>query len=159
MLERISENLTRQLKGLEVMDLLLEEEFSHLTSRKTDAVIGIELSIQELLRQFSKEKAELRKIAKMMDKKATRISDLIGVFHGKADGELTELLDKVERKERVCAFKARRNAVMAQALMDQGRKLIDEFCEAVIPKDNTTYGHGGRVAAPRLNASLIQGRM
>lgn len=159
MLERVSENLTRQLKGLEVMDLLLEEEFSQLTSRDTDAVIGTELSLQELLRQFSKEKAELRKMAKMLDKKASRISDLVGNFHGKSDGELADLLDSVERKERVCSFKARRNAVLAKALMEQSRKLINEFCEAVIPKDNTMYCHGGRVAAPRLNASLIQGRM
>ena len=56
MFAQIQGNLNRQLKGLELLVSLMEEEFELLCNRDTDAVATLEFSIHELLRQLAVER-------------------------------------------------------------------------------------------------------
>ena len=49
-------NLDRQAKALTLLGELLDEEFSLLLKHETEAVMGLEFSIHELLRQLAVEK-------------------------------------------------------------------------------------------------------
>ena len=49
-------NLDRQARALKLLSSLLEEEFSLLVKRDTDAIMAQEFSIHELLRQLAGEK-------------------------------------------------------------------------------------------------------
>ena len=49
-------NLDRQARALKLLSSLLEEEFSLLVSRDTNAIMAQEFSIHELLRQLAVEK-------------------------------------------------------------------------------------------------------
>ena len=53
MFANIQDTLNRQDKALDLMKELLQEEFSLLMKRDTDAVMTIEFSIHELLRQLA----------------------------------------------------------------------------------------------------------
>ena len=61
MFATIQDTLSRQDKALDLMKELLEEEFSLLTKRDTDAIMTIEFSIHELLRQLATEKESIIK--------------------------------------------------------------------------------------------------
>ena len=52
----IHESLSRQEKALCLLRDLLEEEYSSLLSRDTDAVVSLEFSVQELIRHLAVEK-------------------------------------------------------------------------------------------------------
>ena len=59
MFANIQDTLNRQDKALDLMKELLQEEFSLLMKRDTDAVMTIEFSIHELLRQLATEKESI----------------------------------------------------------------------------------------------------
>ena len=60
MIERILSNLGRQHGAVRLLEVLLSEEFSHLSERNPGAVASVEFSIQELLRQLAVERRSLQ---------------------------------------------------------------------------------------------------
>ena len=54
-------SLIRQSKALALLCELMEEEYQTLLGHNTDAVVALEFSIQELIRQLAAEKATIMK--------------------------------------------------------------------------------------------------
>ena len=53
MFQIVSQSLQRQAKALSLLFELLEEEYFSIMDRKTEAVVALEFSLQELIRQIA----------------------------------------------------------------------------------------------------------
>ena len=149
----LENTLMRQDKAMDLMHELLREEFSLLTERDTDAIMTIEFSIHELLRQLASEKegiisflggGKLRDYAQMLpDDKKTIILHL---WH------------QIDSKEQACAKQASRNTQLSLGLLDQSKAMLDYLHERIIPPQRTAYSRKGIYTQARPQASLINGR-
>lgn len=158
MLERIHANLARQNKALDLLLTLLEEEFTLLRDRQAPEISRIEFSIQELLRQIAAERAALRVLVAAAEPGARRLAALLpGLPAGEA-AALTAALRQADRAEQACAVQAEKNTIMAQALAEQSRSLLDYLHREIQPKQANTYSGRGRYSAHRPGASILQRR-
>ena len=57
MFQIVSQSLQRQSKALSLLFELLEEEYFSIMERKTETVVALEFSLQELIRQIAVEKS------------------------------------------------------------------------------------------------------
>lgn len=149
----LESTLTRQNQAMDLMHGLLQEEFSLLMQRDTDAIMTLEFSIHELLRQLASEKesiisflggGKLRDYAQMLpeDKKMV----ILYLWH------------QIDKKEQACAKQASRNTQLSLGLLDQSKELLDYLHERMIPPQKTVYSRKGVYAQPRPQPSLIEGR-
>ena len=142
----------RQNKAMDLMYELLTEEFTLLMARDTDAIMTLEFSIHELLRQLASEKesiirflggGKLNDYAQMLaDDKRTIILQL---WHG------------IDDKEQRCARQASQNTQLSLGLLDQSKDLLNYLHERIIPPQRTAYSRKGVYAQSRPQASLITG--
>lgn len=158
MLERMHQNLLRQEKALEYLKILLEEEFSHLRGHDPQAVVGVEFSIHELLRQIAAERRELKRISVQLCPNVKTIHDLLGEIDPEEAERLREVVDRADRKEQTVAVLAERNAYLARGLMEQSRNMLEFLHEKIQPRSENTYSAGGRFSKSRPRASLMSGR-
>ena len=124
-------NLDRQARALKLLSSLLEEEFSLLVSRDTNAIMAQEFSIHELLRQLAVEKEN--------------------TVRG-----LWEVIDELEQS---CARQATRNTQLSLGLMDQSKELMDYLHKRLLPPQRQTYDRGGAYAQVRPDAALLNARL
>lgn len=145
--------LDRQDKAMDLLHELLREEFSLLMERDTDAIMTLEFSIHELLRQLASEKegiihflggGKLRDYAQMLpdDKKAV----ILRLWH------------QIDTKEQSCSKQASRNTQLSLGLLDQSKGLLDYLHERIVPPQRTAYSRRGVYTQTRPEASLINGR-
>lgn len=158
MLERIHANLDRQNKALALLFTLLEEEFSLLRNREAPEVSRIEFSIQELLRQIAVERSSLREMVGAMKPGAKRLAALLPGLPAEEAAALSASLRRIDRAEQVCAVQAEKNTIMAQALAEQSRSLLNYLHQEIQPKSADTYSGRGRYAMRRPEASILQRR-
>jgi flagellar biosynthesis/type III secretory pathway chaperone len=154
MFARIFENLTRQFKALELLQSLLEEEYGLLQRRDTDAIVSLEFSIHQLLRQITLERLDLKKT--MQATTLPEYAALLPEEDGAAVTRLSALIDSLEQRS---ARQASRNAELSLALLDQSQSLLSCLYEQIAPKAQNTYGAGGRFRAERPAAALLSGRL
>ncbi len=155
MFTKISGSLSRQIKALELLKGLMEEEFSLLTSNQVDQITGVELSIHGLLRQIADEKENV--IASLGGGKVLDFAQMLPEEQRK---EIEELYSLVDKREQACARQATLNTEISLALVRQGEKLIQELTKIVSPKKQTTYGKKGAYTNnSRPDAVLISGRL
>lgn len=147
-------NLTRQFKGLELLQQLLEEEFELLRHRDTDAVASLEFSIHELLRQIASERMELK--TTMQGTPLLEYAGLLPDDEGKEVRKLFHLIDSLEQR---CSRQATHNTELSLALLDQSQNLLVFLHEQITPKPATRYGGGGRILNDRPAAALYSGRL
>jgi hypothetical protein len=147
-------NLFRQMKALELLESLLEEEFGLLRARDTEAIGSLEFSIHELLRQIAVERMEVKNV--MQDTKVAEYADMLVHEEGEAIRELLAAIDKGEQR---CARMAGHNAELSLALLDQSHELLSQLHDAVAPKQRNVYSAKGLFAEPRAGAALISGRL
>ncbi|GFM37795.1 flagellar protein FlgN [Desulfovibrio psychrotolerans] len=147
-------NLVRQYKGLQVLDLLIREEFAQLRDNKPQEVTATEFAIHELMRQIAVERLELRK-----ELGGKRLRELTPTLPEEEQVVLEQLLDDIDLLEQECARQASMNARLALALHDQNQHLLEFLHDQVAPKAQNTYGKMGRFTQSRPQASLIQGRL
>lgn len=158
MLERIHANLDRQSKALALLFTLLEEEFSLLRNREAPEISRIEFSIQELLRQIAAERSSLRGLVALMKPGAKRLAALLPGLPAEEAAALSTALRRIDRGEQACAVQAEKNTIMAQALAEQSRSLLNYLHQEIQPKSADTYSGRGRYAMRRPEASLLQRR-
>jgi flagellar biosynthesis/type III secretory pathway chaperone len=158
MLERIHANLDRQNKALALLLTLLEEEFSLLRDRQAPEISRIEFSIQELLRQIAGERATLRAMVAEAKPGAQRLSALLPSLPVEEAAALSAALSQADRREQACAVQAEKNTIMAQALAEQSRSLLDYLHREIQPKQSNTYSGRGRYSSHRPAASILQRR-
>jgi hypothetical protein len=154
MFEYTHGNLVRQFKGMQVLELLIEEEFAQLRNNKPQEITATEFAIHELMRQLAVERLELRKILG-----GKRLSEVMPILSEEQQAILNNQLAELDALEQRCARQASVNAKLALALHDQSQSLLDYIQEQIKPKNQNTYGKKGRYAQTRPEATLIQGRL
>lgn len=160
MMNRIQENLARQNKALELLFILLEEEFSRLMERNSKNITPLELSIQELMRQLASERVSLRQMVQMIDPTASRVRDILGAIESSAAERVRELLIAIDKVEQRCGIQANKNQQLALALYDQSTKLLNFMHKQISPPQNTnSYSAKGRYGKTSSSqATILHGR-
>ncbi len=155
MYQQIHNTLTRQSQGLKLLVSLLDEEYDLLRQRETDAVVAIEFSIHELIRQLAYEKEF---VIRMLN--GGKILHYVELLPAGQSEVLLELYKSIGTNEQRASRQASRNAQLSLALLDQSQRLMQELHSHIIPKPTPTYGRRGAMGTrQRPQASLISGRL
>ena len=154
MYAKIRANLFRQLKGLELLHHLLEEEFACLLERNVEEISALEFSIHELMRQLLNERMEIKGI--MNGVKISEYADMLPLEDGQA---MRTLMHDVLDHEQICSRQAGLNSTLAFGLLDQGQELLDLLYSSAVPKQADTYGASGGMQTTKPRAALISGRL
>lgn len=150
-------SLIRQAKGTQLLNFLLQEEYSLLKSGKPQQVAGLEMTIQELIRQLVREREALqRRLAEMGLHKLAAYLETV-------DDADRELLMSWHRKvldtEQTSAKQASINADLAMALWTQSGKILSYLHKQVTPKEQNTYSAKGTWLQRPTTAALVYGRL
>ena len=158
MFRRLTENLHRQGQGLRVLRELLEEEFSYLLAGEPQKVSAVEFSIQELVRQLVDERGSLRRLIRRVKPAARRLADILPELPADRAEPLAALLKVIDDGEQACAMKAAQNHMLANALHEQSRRLIDFMRSELTPRRHDAYGASGRFVGCRNESMIFRGR-
>ena len=157
-------NLDRQARALKLLSSLLEEEFSLLVSRDTNAIMAQEFSIHELLRQLAVEKENT--VRRLGGGKVRDYADLLEQSDAGESGEgprkaaaLRGLWEVIDELEQSCARQATRNTQLSLGLMDQSKELMDYLHKRLLPPPRQTSDRGGAYAQVRPDAALLNARL
>lgn len=155
MYQRIQESLNRQDKALSLLKDLLEEEYSILLGRDTNAIASLEFSIQELIRQIAVEKALV--IRSLNGKRVMEFSQTLPEEQGRA---LEALFQSIDDSEQAVSRQASRNAQLSLALLDQSTHTLQALTSQVVPPLSGVYGRTGDMRHQKHpQAALISGRL
>ncbi|ATD80355.1 MULTISPECIES: flagellar protein FlgN [Desulfovibrio] len=151
----IHTSLIRQSKALSLLCELMEEEYTALLDRNTDAVVALEFSIQELIRQLAAEKATV-----ITTLAGVRVAEYAGSLSAEEGGALLELLRAIDKAEQGVARQATRNSQLSLALLDQSSRTLQALTSQAMPPKAETYGRrGGMRVQHHPEAALISGRL
>lgn len=154
MYSRIHNTLQRQQRALGVLLELLLEEYALLRERNTGAVVALEFSIHELVRQLAGEKAD---VIRLLDGgRVLHYAELLPEDQGLA---LRTLYADIDKGEQQCSRQASLNAELSLALLDQSQRTMQELHDQVMPRTAQTYGRRGALGTSRPMASFISGRL
>lgn len=161
MIQRIEENLSRQHKAMELLLVLLEEEFSRLRDRRAREITPVELSIQELMRQLAHERLSLRAMVQALDPSAKRVREVLPVMDEERAARIAELAGEMEETEQRCGIQANKNQQLALALFDQSTKLLGYMHKQISPdEDKNGYSAKGRYSrSTNRQAAILHGRL
>ncbi|MDP2847348.1 MAG: flagellar export chaperone FlgN [Humidesulfovibrio sp.] len=146
MIKNIQENLTRQIRALELLSSLLEEEFADLCDRKPQDVSVLELSIQELMRQIAVERRTLRAMIQRAYPGKVRVREVAQELNAEDAQVLSDQLAAMDRVEQICAIQADKNRQLAMGLYDQSLDLLKRLHQAIEPGKSDMYSRRGRYA-------------
>ena len=153
--EQILSSLQRQHKAMELLRDLLLEEFDLLVARDTEAVVHLEFSLHELLRQIASEKTQVIRL--LNGQKARAYAQTLAEDAREAVLALLKTLDNLEQR---CARQASQNAELSLSLLDQSRALLTTLHARISPKTGSTYGKRGAMSSIRRpEAALLVGRL
>jgi hypothetical protein len=147
-------NLTRQAKGLELLEALQLEEFGLLMSLNMEEVGVLEFSVHELLRQLAVERDDLKKT--MQGVKVMDYASMLPEEEGRRVRAMCKIIDAGEQR---CARQAERNSSISLALLDQSHRLMTSLHERITPRPQTVYGARGAYINPRPAAAILNGRL
>lgn len=151
----IHTSLIRQSKALSLLCELMEEEYDALLGRDTDAVVALEFSIQELIRQLAAEKATV-----ITTLAGVRVAEYAGSLASEEGAPLLELLRDIDRAEQGVSRQATRNSQLSLALLDQSSRTLQALTSQAMPPKAETYGRrGGMRVQNHPEAALISGRL
>ena len=153
--EHILSGLQRQRKAMELLQSLLLEEFDLLVARDTEAIVHLEFSIHELLRQLASEKMQVIRL--LNGQKASDYAETLAEDGRDAMLELLQTLDGFEQR---CARQASQNTELSLGLLAQSRALFESLHARIAPKTGSTYGRRGAMSSIRRpEAALLAGRL
>lgn len=158
MKDRILSNLRRQLGAVALLESLLAEEFSHLSTRQPAAVATVEFSIQELLRQIAAERHALHAVYAAVDPNARRLADIADRLDDASREAAAQLCASIDQTEQRAARQASRNYAMALGLFDLTKSSLDNLQKLMTPKKGV-YGARGRMASATPPPGMISGRL
>ncbi len=157
MSERIRENLTRQEKALGLLVGLLQEEFSLLREGKPQEVTGLEMSIQELIRQIAEERAELKRRVLAARGEVVRLGVFVADLPEAEAAPLQRSMAAIDGLEQACARQADKNSRLALALFDQSRDMLQFIHDQIAPKRTEVYSRTGKYAGGKTQAAILLG--
>lgn len=159
MVERMLENMRRQKAALDLLVELLHEEAATLRAGDPHGVSRVEMSIQELIRQVSVERADLKALAQARVPGNQRLDALLAELADHEARPLREMLVEIDRCEQRCAMLSAMNAELAMALHDQSRGLMDYLKDIITPQRTDTYTARGSFPKGFREAALMRGRL
>ena len=151
----VSQSLRRQSKALALLSELLQEEYFSIMERQADAVVSLEFSLQELIRQLA---AEKRCVIQALG--GQRVLKYAETLPEDQAAELRDIFAEVDRGEQLAARQASRNAQLSLALLDQSTRNLRHLTKQVTPPDAAVYGARGTTrykAHP--DAAILSGRL
>lgn len=154
MFQRIHDTLHRQKQALVVLGDLLEEEYQLLLQHDTQAVVSLEFSIHELIRQLAMEKAGI--VTLLGGGKVMHYAEMLPEEEAE---KIRSLFKDIDNGEQRSARQASINTELSLALLDQSQSTMAALHEQVVPKSSFTYGRRGAMGSHRPQASLISGRL
>ncbi|MEG2172079.1 MAG: flagellar protein FlgN [Desulfovibrionaceae bacterium] len=155
MFQRIHDTLHRQQQALGVLGDLLEEEYQLLIHHDTQAVVALEFSIHELIRQLAQEKASI--VQMLGGGKVLHYAEMLPEEEAQ---QLRTLFQNIDRGEQRSSRQASVNTELSLALLDQSQATLTELHNQVAPKSSLTYGRRGAMDDTRRpQASMISGRL
>ncbi|PKN09782.1 MAG: flagellar biosynthesis protein FlgN [Deltaproteobacteria bacterium HGW-Deltaproteobacteria-8] len=160
MLQLIQANLSRQVRALELLSSLLEEEFAALMDRRPQDVSVLEISVQNLMRQLVTERMQLRRFISAGYPGLVRLRDVLAELSAEATTQISADLLDLDKVEQLCAMQADKNRQLALALFDQSMEVLTHLHKAIQPNRSDVYGKRGRFAKPAQGqASFFSGRL
>jgi len=159
MIKLIQANLDRQSKAVLLLSMLLQEEFSLLMKKDPQGVTGVELVIQELMRQISAERMSMRAFVQKIDPSAQRLGQVLPAIEDGQRKEIEKLLGKIDDFEQKCGVQATKNHQLAQALLEQSSSMLEFLHKEITPKQQNVYSARGRYFNPKPQAALVNGRL
>lgn len=154
MYQRIYDTLHRQQRALGLLLELLLEEYALLRARDTAAVVALEFSVHELVRQIAAEKAD---VIRMLD--GGRVLHYAELLPDDQAAPLRDMYASIDAGEQACSRQASLNAELSLALLDQSQRTMQELHDQVVPRSAQTYGRRGAMGSVRPMASFISGRL
>ena len=150
-------SLIRQAKGTELLCLLLREEYALLREGQPDKVAGIEMGIQELIRQLVREREFL--VSRLQLAELDKLGVLLDTL-GPGDRLVFETWQaKIITHEQDSGQLASINADLAMALWKQSGVLLSHFQNQVAPRERNTYSSKGTWQDRTATATLVRGRL
>jgi hypothetical protein len=160
MLQLIQANLSRQVRALELLSSLLEEEFAALMERRPQDVSVLELAVHDLMRQLVAERLQLRRFIGSGYPGLERLRDVLAKIPAEAAAKISADLADLDRTEQLCAMQADKNRQLALGLFDQSMQLLTHLHKAIQPNRSDVYGKRGRFTKPpQGQASFFSGRL
>jgi len=160
MLQLIQANLSRQVRALELLSSLLEEEFAALMERRPQDVSVLELSVQNLMRQLVAERLQLRRFIGAAYPGLALLREVLAKLPAESAVQISADLADLDKVEQLCAMQADKNRQLALALFDQSMQLLTHLHKAIQPNRTDVYGKRGRFAKPpQGQASFFSGRL
>lgn len=154
MFQRIHDTLHRQQQALGVLGDLLEEEYQLLLQHDSHAVVTLEFSIHELIRQLAQEKASI--VVLLGGGKVLHYAQMLPEEDG---AKIRALFKGIDDGEQRSSRQASINTELSLALLDQSQATLTELHNQVVPKSSLTYGRRGAMGTHRPQASMISGRL
>lgn len=157
MIAAIRENLARQEKAMGLLFELLQEEFSLLRAGKPQEVTGLEMSIQELIRQVAKERAQLKAAVLAWKGEALRLNVVVESLPETERTPIESQLSVLDALEQACARQADKNSRLALALFDQSRSMLQYIHDQIAPKRTEVYARNGKFAGGKTQSAILRG--
>lgn len=157
MLQLISDSLTRQAKGSQLLTTMLQEEYALLRAGQPDQIATLELSIQELIRQLVREREFLLRVLESGG--FARLRPYLNSLDPADQARLEGLLAQLSEHEQASARQSTVNADLAMALWAQSGELLQFFQNKVSPQVRQTYTAKGTWYHRPATAALVHGRL
>lgn len=157
MLTKIFGNLSRQQAAMNVLAQLLEEEFGLLQKGNPRVVAGLQMSIQELIRQLGAERMDLKATVRSVAPGFERLDEFADALP-EPDGEIVhQYIQAIDDLEQTCARLSAKNGELARALRDQSVKLMNFLHRKVNPDNTELYTARGQHPQSRPGAAIVRG--
>ncbi len=150
-------SLIRQAKGAQLLNFLLQEEYSLLKTGKPQEVAGLEMTIQELIRQLVREREALQR--RLAWEGMKKLTEYFATLEPEDQATFDSWHKKIINFEQTGARQASLNADLAMALWKQSGKLLAYLHKQVAPKEQNTYSAKGVWLNRPTRASLVHGRL
>ena len=153
----VVQSIARQAKGAQLLAMLLEEEHRLLRAGTPQAVAGVELMVQELVRQLAAERALVRRLLGGLG--VERVGDLMAQMEEGPRAKCQEWLQALEEGEQKSARQSMINMDLAEALLAQTRGLLARIQRDVLPRESHVYTARGMWQRRAPDAALVHGRL
>lgn len=150
-------SLIRQAKGTELLLSLLGEEYALLRKGQPDEVTGLEMVIQELVRQLVREREFL--IRRLEVDGAGRLAQYMDGLGPEDRGAFETWRARIIANEQESARQTSINANLAMALWEQSGNLLRHFQNQVVPRERNTYTAKGTWGNRSSTATMVRGRL
>lgn len=150
-------SLIRQAKGTELLLSLLREEYALLRQGQPEEVTGLEMTIQELVRQLVREREFLIRV---LDRAGRgRLVEYLSGLGADERAPFETWRARVVAHEQESARQTNINSNLAMALWEQSGNLLRHFQNQVTPKERNTYTSRGTWGNRPATATMVRGRL